>query len=93
MDVELPALAQVELGAVRPDGGGGEEELRLGCAVLPLRLRIDQAVAEFLQARAAPSCGCCPVSAARSPCCHRHCSRRTWYGNQLCNGRPDVGNR
>ena len=42
-------LVQVELAAVRPDGGGGEEELRLGAAVLPLRLRIDQAVVEFLQ--------------------------------------------
>jgi hypothetical protein len=52
--VTLPVLAQVELAAVRPNGGagGGEEELRLGAAVLPLRLRIDQAVVEFLQARA-----------------------------------------
>lgn len=45
---------QVELEAVRPGGGEGAEELRLGAAVLPLRLRIDQAVVEFLQVFFAP---------------------------------------
>jgi len=42
----------VELDAVRPGGGAGGEELRLGAALLPLRLRLDQAVVDFLQARA-----------------------------------------
>jgi len=37
---------------VRPGGGAGGEELRLGAALLPLRLRLDQAVVDFLQARA-----------------------------------------
>ena len=46
--------AQVELEAVRPGGEEGGEELRLGAAVLPLRLRVDQAVVEFLQAFFAP---------------------------------------
>lgn len=47
-------LRQVELEAVRPGGDGGGEELRLGAAVLPLRLRVDQAVVEFLQGFFAP---------------------------------------
>ncbi len=37
---------------MRPGGGAGGEELRLGAALLPLRLRLDQAVVDFLQARA-----------------------------------------
>ena len=45
------ARAQVELDAVRPGGGAAGEELRLGAALLPLRLRLDQAVVDFLQAR------------------------------------------
>ena len=41
---------QVELEAVRPgEGDGADEELRLSIAILPLRLRIDQAVADFCQ--------------------------------------------
>ncbi len=41
---------QVELEAVRPgEGEGSEEELRLSMALLPLRLRIDQAVVDFCQ--------------------------------------------
>ncbi len=47
-------LRQVELEAVRPGGDSGGEELRLGAAVLPLRLRVDQAVVEFLQGFFAP---------------------------------------
>ncbi|BDA50280.1 probable autophagy-related protein 2 at C-terminar half [Coccomyxa sp. Obi] len=47
-------LFQVELEAVRPGGDSGGEELRLGAAVLPLRLRVDQAVVEFLQVFFAP---------------------------------------
>ena len=43
--------AQVELEAVRPgECNGADEELRLSIAVLPLRLRIDQAVVDFCQA-------------------------------------------
>ncbi|KAK9836947.1 hypothetical protein WJX81_001853 [Elliptochloris bilobata] len=42
-------LLQVELDAVRPGGGAAGEELRLGAALLPLRLRLDQAVVDFLQ--------------------------------------------
>jgi hypothetical protein len=42
-------LLQVELEAVCPGGSDRGEELRLGAALLPLRLRIDQAVVEFLQ--------------------------------------------
>ena len=42
---------QVELEAVRPDGGSqAEEEYRLSVALLPLRLRIDQNMVAFLQA-------------------------------------------
>ena len=44
----------MELEAVRPGGEEGGEELRLGAAVLPLRLRVDQAVVEFLQGFFAP---------------------------------------
>jgi hypothetical protein len=44
------ARIQVELEAVRPgEGEGSEEELRLSVAMLPLRLRIDQAVVDFCQ--------------------------------------------
>lgn len=39
---------------MRPGGGAAGEELRLGAALLPLRLRLDQAVVDFLQARQAP---------------------------------------
>ena len=43
---------QVELEAVRPgECDGADEELRLSIAILPLRLRIDQAVVDFCQAR------------------------------------------
>ena len=43
---------QVELEAVRPgECDGTDEELRLSIAILPLRLRIDQAVVDFCQAR------------------------------------------
>ena len=48
------ALPQVELDAVRPGGGAAGEELRLGAALLPLRLRLDQAVVDFLQVRQTP---------------------------------------
>ena len=41
----------MELDAVRPGGGVAGEELRLGAALLPLRLRLDQSVVDFLQAR------------------------------------------
>ncbi len=51
--MELNSVAwcvQVELEAVRPgEGEGSEEELRLSIALLPLRLRIDQAVVDFCQ--------------------------------------------
>ena len=37
---------------MRPgEGDGADEELRLSIAILPLRLRIDQAVADFCQVR------------------------------------------
>lgn len=39
---------------MRPSGGAAGEELRLGAALLPLRLRLDQAVVDFLQVRQAP---------------------------------------
>lgn len=47
-------MRQVELEAVRPGGDNSGEELRLSAAVLPLRLRVDQAVVEFLQGFFAP---------------------------------------
>lgn len=36
---------------MRPGGSAAGEELRLGAALLPLRLRLDQSVVDFLQAR------------------------------------------
>ena len=40
---------------MRPgEGEGSEEELRLSVALLPLRLRIDQAVVDFCQAGLSP---------------------------------------
>lgn len=45
---------QVELEAVSPSGQDSGEELRLGAALLPLRMRIDQAIVDFLQVFFAP---------------------------------------
>lgn len=43
-------IEQVELEAVRPgESEGSAEELRLSVALLPLRLRIDQAVVDVCQ--------------------------------------------
>ena len=62
---------QVELEAVRPgEGESSEEELRLSIAVLPLRLRIDQAVVDFCQV------GCCSICQGRGPHGVQHISCR-----------------
>ncbi len=47
-------VAQVEVEAVRPDPASPAEELRLRVALLPVRVRADQRVCEFLAAFFAP---------------------------------------
>ena len=66
---------------MRPDGGEGEEEeLRLGAAVLPLRLRIDQAVVEFLQVTL---CARQTTEAAGTSCDRRYCGCSVWCSGLL----------
>lgn len=48
---------QVDLEAVRPDGGTGAEEHRLEVGLSPLRLRLDQNVLDFLATFAVPPMG------------------------------------
>ena len=48
------AMLQMEVEAVRPDPASPAEELRLMVALLPVRVRADQRVCEFLAAFFAP---------------------------------------
>ena len=59
--------AQVEVEAVRPDPAAPAEELRLRVALLPVRVRADQRVCEFLAAFFAPPDDMVLVPAAPVP--------------------------
>ena len=59
--------AQVEVEAVRPDPASPAEELRLRVALLPVRVRADQRVCEFLAAFFAPPDDTVLVPSAPAP--------------------------
>ena len=61
------AVLQVEVEAVRPDPASPAEELRLMVALLPVRVRADQRVCEFLAAFFAPQEDMVLVPAAPVP--------------------------